>query len=102
MAALATPGSAAAATDLFFREKAFWQFGRSMRLGDEGRLVRQYGRTADTVFPTGTLHKNGGPPYGTDVNLPVTDNERRTRTLRDVSIGMRDGAVVCAREPVNP
>jgi hypothetical protein len=76
MAALATPGTTPAATDLFFREKAFWQFGRGTRLGDERRLVRQYGRTADTVFPTGTFHKNGGPPYGTDVNLPVTDNEK--------------------------
>ncbi|HXT17718.1 MAG TPA: hypothetical protein VN706_18925 [Gemmatimonadaceae bacterium] len=76
MAALPTPANATAATDLFFREKAFWQFGRGLRLGDERRLVRQYGRTADTVFPTGTFHKNGGPPYGTDVNLPVTDNEK--------------------------
>jgi hypothetical protein len=76
MAALATPPDATTATDLFFREKAFWQFGRGMRLGDERRLIRQYGRTQDQVFPTGTFHKNGGPPYGTDVNLPVTDNEK--------------------------
>ena len=76
MADLATPATKDAATNLFFREKAFWQFGRGIRLGDLRRLIRQYGRTQDQVFPTGTFHKNGGPPYGTDVNLPVTDNEK--------------------------
>jgi len=76
MAALPTPATQDAATSLFFREKAFWQFGRGNRLGDLRRLIRQYGRTQDNVFPTGNFHKSGGAPYGTDVNLPVTDNER--------------------------
>ena len=76
MAALAAPAAGAPAIDLYFREKAFWQFGRGPRLGDLRRLIRQYGRTQDNVFPTGAFHKNGGPPYGTDVNLPVTDNEK--------------------------
>ena len=40
---------------LFFREKAFWTFGRGQRLGDERRLVRQYGRTQDQVFPVGSV-----------------------------------------------
>jgi hypothetical protein len=77
MAALPVPTSATAATDLFFREKAFWQFGRGMRLGDLRRLIRQYNRTEDVVFPSGKFHKAGGASYGTDVNLPVTDNERQ-------------------------
>ena len=76
MAALPTPATKEAATTLFFREKAFWQFGRGTRLGDLRRLVRQYDRPADQVFPTGRFHKSGGAPYGVDVNLPVTDNER--------------------------
>jgi hypothetical protein len=76
MAALPTPGNATAATDLFFREKAFWQFGRGNRLGDMRRLIRQYGRTQDQVFPVGKFHKPGGGSYSTDVNLPVTDNEK--------------------------
>jgi hypothetical protein len=76
MAPLATPATQDAAVSLFFREKAFWQFGRGNRLGDLRRLIRQYGRTQDNVFPTGNFHKSGGAPYGTDVNLPVTDNER--------------------------
>jgi hypothetical protein len=77
MAALATPAIKDSATSLYFREKAFWQFGRGMRLGDLRRLIRQYGRTQDNVFPTGKFHKAGGASYGTDVNLPVTDNERQ-------------------------
>ena len=77
MAALPTPATKDAATSLFFREKAFWQFGRGMRLGDMRRLIRQYNRTEDTVFPVGKFHKAGGASYGTDVNLPVTDNEKQ-------------------------
>ncbi len=77
MAELSDPANKDAAIDLFFREKAFWQFARGMRLGDLRRLIRQYGRTQDQVFPTGLFTKaNGAPPFGSDVNLPVTDNER--------------------------
>jgi hypothetical protein len=68
-----TPATKDAAINLFFREKAFWQFGRGFRLGDMRRLIRVYGRTQDQVFPTGVFFKNGA--YGTDVNLPVTDGE---------------------------
>jgi len=75
MPALASPATKDAATDLYFREKAFWTFSRGQRLGDLRRLVRQYNRTQDKVFPTGTFHKNGNPPYGNDVNFPVTTNE---------------------------
>jgi hypothetical protein len=42
-----------AAIDLYFRQKAFWTFSRGQRLGDLRRLIRQYGRTQDKVFPTG-------------------------------------------------
>jgi hypothetical protein len=75
MSPLATPATQSAATDLYFREKAFWTFSRGQRLGDLRRLIRQYGRTQDHVFPTGTFFKNGNPPYGSDVNFPVTTNE---------------------------
>ena len=74
MPALTTqPATKDAALTLFFREKAFWQFGRGFRLGDLRRLIRQYGRTQDTVFPVGNFFKGG--TYGTDVNLPVPDAE---------------------------
>ena len=56
-----------------FRERAIWLFGRGYRLGDLRRLIKQYGRTAETVFPVGTWHKGGN--YGTDVNFPVPQAE---------------------------
>jgi len=74
MAALPVPASTTAAIDGFFREKALWQFGRGERLSDLRRLVRQYGRTQDNVFPSGPFHKNG--TYGTNVAFPVPDTEK--------------------------
>ena len=67
---LGNPGDATAATDLLFRERAFWLFATGHRLGDMRRLVRQYGRDANSVFPTGDYFK-GGLTYGQDVNLPL-------------------------------
>jgi hypothetical protein len=74
MTALAVPASKDAATTLFFREKGFWTFARGQRLGDLRRLIRQYGRTEDNVFPKGVYFKGG--IYGSDVNLPVPDAEK--------------------------
>jgi hypothetical protein len=45
-----------------------------MRLGDLRRLIRQYGRTQDKVFPTGTFFKTN-TAYGDDVNFPVMREE---------------------------
>jgi hypothetical protein len=73
MAALPTPATTDAATTLLFREKAFWTFGRGQRLPDLRRLIRQYGRTQDQVFPTGLYFKGGS--YGVDVNFPVPSSE---------------------------
>ncbi|HET9984004.1 MAG TPA: RagB/SusD family nutrient uptake outer membrane protein [Longimicrobiales bacterium] len=70
---LADAGSTAARVDQLFRERAFWFFGRGHRVGDLRRLVRQYGRAANTVFPTGGWHKGGD--YGTDVTIPVPQAE---------------------------
>jgi len=74
MTPLVAPTTAPAATDLFFREKALWQFSRGFRLNDLRRLIRQYGRTPDNVFPVGNFFKNG--VYGADMNLPVTTDEQ--------------------------
>lgn len=74
MAPLTAPAAKPAALDLFFREKAFWTFSRGQRLGDLRRLVRQYGRTQDNVFPVGTFFKGGN--YGTDVSFPVHVDEQ--------------------------
>lgn len=70
---LADAGSDAARVDQLFQERAFWQFGRGIRLGDLRRLVRQYGRTQNSVFPTGAWHKGGN--YGTDMNFPIPQAE---------------------------
>jgi len=73
LAPLSDPGTPATRVDLIFRERAFWMFGTGHRLGDLRRLIRQYGRGAETVFPTGAFHKGGN--YGTDVNIPVPFDE---------------------------
>ncbi len=71
---LAVPATTDAAVSLLFREKAFWTFSRGLRLGDMRRLVRQYGRSPDTVYPTGPYF-TGGSTYATDVNLPLGPDE---------------------------
>lgn len=73
MSPLATPATRDAAIDLLFREAAFWQFARGQRLGNLRRLVRQYGRKQENVFPDGAFHKGG--VHGTDVNFSIPDAE---------------------------
>lgn len=70
---LTDPGTLDGEINLLFREKAFWTFSRGQRLGDLRRLIRQYGRTANQVFPVGTHYR--GTTYGPDVNLPITSGE---------------------------
>ena len=51
--------------------------------GDMRRLVRQYGRSAGNVFPSGPYFKGGS--YGGDVNFPIPieeDNNPNTATLQ--------------------
>ena len=73
--ALTDPGTDVARVNLLFRERAFWLYLTGTRLGDMRRLIRQYSRGAETVFPTGAWHKGGN--YGTDVNLPIPFNEQQ-------------------------
>jgi hypothetical protein len=67
LAALADPGTFDKRVDLLFREKALWTFLSGYRFGDLRRLVRQYGRAENTVWPSG-LYRDG-IPYGSEVNL---------------------------------
>lgn len=67
------PGTADERVNLLFRERAFWTFGTGHRHGDLGRLIRQYNRSANSVFPTGNWF-NGGP-YGSDINFPIPFEE---------------------------
>jgi hypothetical protein len=66
-----------------FKERAYWLYLTSHRLGDIRRLSRPaaatapditgYDRGIETVFPTGAYHKSGS--YGTDVNSPIPQAE---------------------------
>jgi starch-binding outer membrane protein, SusD/RagB family len=73
LGALTDPGTQAAREDLHFRERAFWLFSTGHRLGDLRRMVREFNRTPESVFPTGAWIKGG--TYGPDVNFPVTQAE---------------------------
>jgi len=80
LAPFAPPADLVTATDLLFVERAFWLFATGHRLGDLRRLIRQYGRDPETVFPTGDYYK-GGLTYGTDVNLPLPRREANNPNL---------------------
>lgn len=69
---LAAVGATAQENQLF-QERAYWLYLTSHRLGDLRRLIRDYGRGAETVFPTGAYFKTGN--YGTDVNSPIPQAE---------------------------
>ena len=58
MGPVTDPGTASAREDLMIRERAFALFSTGHRLGDMRRLVRQYGRQRDAVFPNGSYHKD--------------------------------------------
>lgn len=86
---LTDPGTTAGREDLMFRERAFWMYLSGHRLGDLRRLVRQYGRSANAVFPGG-----GGAPYiidgnnkggnfGDEYNLPIPFNELNNPNFRE-------------------
>lgn len=79
MAALATPPDQASAATLFFREKAFWQFGRGYRMPDMRRMLRQYNgapynRTEANTYPRGTFFKTS-QAYGADIMFPIVTDE---------------------------
>ena len=67
---LADPGTAAGRVDLLFRERAFWLFLTGHRQGDLRRLIRQYGRFENTVYPIGLYSPLNGN-YGADVVVQV-------------------------------
>ncbi|MBW3554467.1 MAG: hypothetical protein KY466_13195, partial [Gemmatimonadetes bacterium] len=70
---LPVPLTPDAAIDQLFAERAFWMFLTGHRLGDLRRLMYQYGRAEDQVYPTGDYHKGG--TYGDDVVFPIDFDE---------------------------
>ncbi|HWZ60012.1 MAG TPA: RagB/SusD family nutrient uptake outer membrane protein, partial [Gemmatimonadaceae bacterium] len=66
------------AVDILFRERAFWLYGTGTRQADLRRLIRQYGRDQNTVFPSGPFANGNNPnllsplpSYGTDVSFTL-------------------------------
>jgi starch-binding outer membrane protein, SusD/RagB family len=82
---LTLPATQAGRVDLLFKERAYWMYGTSHRLGDVRRLIRQYGRTQQSVLPVGDYgvwdpdSKDG--QYGSDVNLPIPVDERNNENF---------------------
>jgi hypothetical protein len=76
--------SVSAALDTLMGERAYWAYGRGQRLGDLRRLVRVYGRTQATVFPSGNYFKFGGT-YGVSTSFPAAVDEEGN-ALRTVCI----------------
>ncbi len=76
--AIATaPTTQAAAVNLLFQERAYWMWLTGHRLGDLRRLIRQYGRTAAQVFPTGDTPPGvAANTYGDDVNFIIPRDEQ--------------------------
>jgi hypothetical protein len=72
MAALSGTGNP---VDTLFAERARWLWLTAHRLSDLRRLIRQYGRATESVFPTGSYFKQG-LVYATDVNFPVPIDEQ--------------------------
>jgi starch-binding outer membrane protein, SusD/RagB family len=82
MPALSDPGSAAAREDLLFKERAYWLWLTSHRVGDLRRLMRQYGRTqAGAGWPTGSYFRGG--TYGDHVSMLVPFDELNNPQFRD-------------------
>ena len=85
-----SPTTQAAAVDLYFQERAYWTWLTGHRLGDMRRLVRQYGRDAETVFPTGLVANSGTPSitsalsgsYGTATSMIVPFSERNNPNFK--------------------
>lgn len=74
--ALADPGTTDSRVDLMFQERALWMYLTGHRLGDLRRLVRNYGRDAESVFPSGNYLGAAGGTLGPDVNFPITIDEQ--------------------------
>lgn len=70
LAALADPGTDSARVDLLYHERAFWMYLTGRRLGDLRRLLRNYGRSAESIFPTG-IYPLGGT-YGPATSIPFS------------------------------
>jgi hypothetical protein len=72
---LSDPGSDSARITLVFNERAYWLFLTGHRQGDLRRLVRDYNRAQEAVYPSGAYFGGHGV-YGSDITLPIPPQER--------------------------
>jgi hypothetical protein len=73
---LSDPGSDAARVTLLFTERAYWLFLSGERQGDLRRLVRNYKRDPEAVYPTGDYPIGAQlPRYGRDVSVNIPAKE---------------------------
>ncbi len=75
------PATANGQVDLLFKERAYDLWLTSHRLGDLRRLIRQYSRPANSVFPTGEYSKGG--QFGSDVNLLIPLDEKNNPNFNE-------------------
>ena len=73
---LSDPGTPDSRLDMLYQERALWMYLTGHRLGDMRRLVRVYGRSVASVFPSGTYAGAAGGQFGGDVNFPITVDEQ--------------------------
>jgi hypothetical protein len=71
--ALTDPGTPDSRLNLLMQERALWLYMSGHRLGTLRRLVRDYGRASNTVFPSGPFYRGGS--YGNNVNFSVRFEE---------------------------
>lgn len=67
---LTDPGTDSARVDLIYHERAFWMYLTGRRLGDLRRLIRNYGRHPENLFPVGSHPLVGN--YGTATAIPYS------------------------------
>ena len=84
----AAPTTQAAAVDLLFNERARWMWLTGHRLGDLRRLVRNYQRPAESVFPTGELASPLVGTYGSSTNLTIPFDERNNPNFKGCQPGV--------------
>ena len=72
---LPDPESHAGRVNLLFQERAFWLYLTAHRQGDLRRLIRQYLRAPNEVYPTGG-YPGGSGVYGDEIVVPVPESER--------------------------
>ena len=80
LAPLTDPGTDDARVSLVFQERGYWLFLTGTRQGDLRRLVREYGRQSNHVYPTG-LYPGAFNTYGNDITAPIPGSERMSNPL---------------------